>query len=70
MEIFIFSLVLGVIPAMIASSKGRSFAGWYIYGVLLFVIAIVHSLLIKEDKNIVEEKEIEQGNMRVSIRST
>jgi hypothetical protein len=42
--------LLGLIPALIANNKGRSFFGWYVYGVLLFIIALVHALIIKEKK--------------------
>ena len=38
---------LALIPAIIAKSKGRSFFGWYIYGLFLFIIAFIHSLLVK-----------------------
>lgn len=47
MEGFLLALVIGFIPAMIAKKKGRSFLGWYIYGVLLFIIALPHSLIMK-----------------------
>lgn len=50
MEFIILVLILGAIPAMIASSKGRSFLGWYVYGVLLFIIALVHSLLLRDER--------------------
>lgn len=46
MEILILAALLGLIPAFIAKNKGRSFAGWWVYGALLFVVALVHSLLI------------------------
>lgn len=42
MEAILLALIIGVIPAMIAKKKGRSFIGWYIYGVLLFVVALPH----------------------------
>lgn len=48
MEYWIFS-VLALIPANIASNKGRSFAIWYIYGLCLFLIAFIHSLCIKDN---------------------
>ncbi len=38
-------LVVGLIPAFIARSKGRSFVGFWIYGTLLFVVALPHALL-------------------------
>ena len=44
----LISLVLGVIPAIIASQKGRSAVGWYLYGFLAFPIAFIHSILAIE----------------------
>lgn len=48
MSMIVLVLVLGAIPAAIAHSKGRNFVLWYIYGVALFIIALVHSLLISK----------------------
>ena len=39
---------LGFIPASIASKKGRSFGLWWLYGFLLFIVALIHSLVMKE----------------------
>ncbi len=39
---------LGLIPAFIASRKGRSFWLWWLYGWMLFIVALIHSLVIKE----------------------
>jgi hypothetical protein len=47
MILIVTVLIIGLIPAMIASSKGRGFVGWYIYGCLLFIVALVHALLLK-----------------------
>ncbi len=50
MEAFAWSIfVLAFIPAMIAKSKGRSAILWYVYGLLLFPIALVHSMLAKRN---------------------
>lgn len=49
MPIGVFLLVavgLGFIPAAIASGKGRSFLGWWIFGVLLWIIALPCAILI------------------------
>jgi hypothetical protein len=62
--VFIIILLLGLIPANIAKNKGRSFLGWYIYGVLLFIIALIHSLVMKADKKVVEENELADGLMK------
>ena len=39
--------VLAFIPAFIAKSKGRGFALWYLYGFLIWIVAFIHSLLLK-----------------------
>lgn len=50
MEIIIICAIIGCLPAAIAQSKGQSFAVWWIYGALLFIVALPHSLLLKADK--------------------
>ena len=42
---------LAFIPANIAKSKGRSFGLWWLYGWLLFIVALIHSLLLKDDNS-------------------
>ena len=44
-------MVLALIPAFIASSKGRSFGLWYIYGFFIFIVAFIHSLCISKNDN-------------------
>ncbi|MCC8161565.1 MAG: SHOCT domain-containing protein [Oscillospiraceae bacterium] len=55
--LFVYSLVsliiaagLGFIPAAIAKKKGYNFGLWWLYGWLLFIVAIIHVSLIP-DKN-------------------
>lgn len=36
-----------MIPATIASHKGRNYRTWYFYSFLLLIVAFVHSLLIR-----------------------
>lgn len=54
MEVYIIALViaagLGFIPASIARKKGYSFGLWWLYGWLLFIVAIIHVSVIS-DKN-------------------
>ena len=64
MEYLFIALLLGVIPAMIAKNKGREFFVWYIYGVFLFLIALIHSIVIKENKEILEDRQMEDGTMK------
>jgi hypothetical protein len=44
---FLFLVLIALIPAAIAKSKGRSFLAWWIYGVLLWIVAVVHAILLK-----------------------
>ncbi|WP_320741481.1 zinc ribbon domain-containing protein [Enterobacter sp. 166D1] len=64
MEILLVSIVIGLIPALIAHSKGRSFFAWWVYGALLFIIAFVHSLVIKKDVAAEEKDLIENEGMK------
>lgn len=64
MEILLVSIVIGLIPALIAQSKGRSFFAWWVYGALLFIIAFVHSLVIKKDVAAEEKDLIENDGMK------
>lgn len=41
--------VLALIPANIAYRKGRDFAIWYVYGLCLWLIALIHALIIKDN---------------------
>ncbi|SKA79236.1 hypothetical protein SAMN03097719_3204 [Pantoea ananatis] len=61
MELLLICAVLGCIPAAIASSKGRSFVAWWIYGALLFIVALIHSLLISKDHRALEQSQINEG---------
>ena len=51
---FLFLGFIALIPAAIARSKGRSFLAWWIYGVLLWIAAVVHAILLKPSHNPVE----------------
>lgn len=46
--IMIAPFLLAIIPAKIAERKGRSFAGFYVFGLLLWPIALIVSLVIGE----------------------
>jgi hypothetical protein len=61
MEILIWGALLGIIPAMIAQSKGKSFGLWWFYGAMLFIIALPHSLIMSADKKTIEKKQLSNG---------
>lgn len=61
MELVIICALLGCIPATIAKRKGRDFWGWWLYGALLFIIALIHSLVIKKDIRAIERSQLNEG---------
>lgn len=61
MEIIIFAALLGLIPAMVAQSKGKSFVLWWFYGAMLFIIALPHSLIMSADKKTIEARQLSDG---------
>ena len=48
MEVFVAAIVVGLIPAWIAHSKGRNFFGWWFYGAALWIVATPHAILLKQ----------------------
>lgn len=57
LSMLFFAAILGLIPGFIAKSKGYSFGAWWLYGFLIFIVAIIHVLFIPNKKNI-EQKVI------------
>ncbi len=49
MEVLLIAAVIGVIPGWIAQSKGRSFAAWWIFGSLLFIVALPMAIALKPE---------------------
>ena len=46
-----FAALLALIPASIASKKGRSFGLWWLYGWALWIVAIIHVSMIDDKKD-------------------
>jgi hypothetical protein len=61
MEYIILPILLGIIPAFIAKSKGRSFVLWWLYGAALFIVALPHSLIMKPDRKVLEDQMLSEG---------
>lgn len=65
LPLWFISLGLAIIPAKIAKSKGRKFWSWYVYGVFLFLIALIHAATLTDpnQKNIVYVQSYERNNI-------
>jgi hypothetical protein len=47
MTILVLAVLLGLVPAAIAHGKGRSFVQWWMFGVLLFIVALPMAIMLK-----------------------
>jgi cbb3-type cytochrome oxidase subunit 1 len=65
-EVFKLAIIIGLIPAIIARKKGKSFMLWWFYGAMLFIVALTHSLLIKPGNQKVEQKTVSEGMKKCS----
>jgi hypothetical protein len=45
--VFASLILLGLIPASIARQKGHAILPWWIYGSVLFVVALPHAILLR-----------------------
>lgn len=64
MEILFVAVMLGLIPAAIARSKGRSFGGWWLYGALIFIVALPHAILARPLDEGIARQQVEFGNRK------
>jgi hypothetical protein len=64
MEVFVLAVLIGLIPAAIAHNKGRSFIGFWIYGAMLFIVALPHALLIPSDSRSIEARQLSTGSSK------
>lgn len=64
MEWLIVWIIMGVVVAMIASSKGKSAGAWFAYGAVVWPIALVHILLADRPVAVSDRKAVETGDFR------
>ncbi len=57
----VVAVTIGWIPAVIARSKGRDFAIWWLYGSCLWIIALIHAIVLPRDEKLLEEKKLSEG---------
>jgi hypothetical protein len=57
-------VLLALIPANIAKSKGRSLGLWWFYGWMLFPVALIHALLLPANDSLAEAQAVRSGEGR------
>jgi len=45
--LLVLAVLLGIAPGLIAHSKGRNFFLWWVYGILLGPVALLHAILLR-----------------------
>jgi cbb3-type cytochrome oxidase subunit 1 len=63
-EILQLSVIIGLIPAIIARRKGKSFLLWWFYGAMLFIVALIHALLMNPHKQKVQQEQMLSVGMK------
>lgn len=64
MTIFIIWLIGGIVVALIATSKAKSGCAWFIYGFLLWPIALVHVLVSPPNQEGMERRALQSGELK------
>lgn len=63
-ELLVLAVVLGLVPATIASSKGHSFLAFWVYGTLMFIVALPHAIIMKPNSAMIEALQLRDGAHR------
>jgi len=61
MGLLLLAVLLGLIPAAIARSKGRDFVLWWLYGAALFIVALPHALLTSQNREGLQARALAEG---------
>lgn len=62
--ILVLAILLGLVPAAIAQSKGRDFFLWWVYGAAFWIVALPHSLIMKADQHSLEARGLQNGQKK------
>lgn len=59
--VFVAALAGALLTGFVAQSKGRNFFGWFLYGALIWIIALPHALMLGRDNYALENRKISEG---------
>jgi hypothetical protein len=54
-ELIVLWIILGLLPAAIAKTRGQDFFVWWVYGIFLFPIAVFHAFFTSPQAKGVEQ---------------
>jgi hypothetical protein len=60
-SVVVFAVLLGLIPAVIGRNKGENFWFWWLFGTLLFVVALPWALVMKPNAHELERQALREG---------
>ena len=60
-RLLVVGALLGLLPASIAKSKGYGFGIWWLYGAVLFPVALPHALTLKLNQAGIEARQLDEG---------
>ena len=64
MEIIVAAAAIGLLPAMIAHRKGRPFVLWWVFGAILFIVALPLALYLSPDRIALDARATSSGEMK------
>jgi hypothetical protein len=62
--VFLIAAIIATIPAYIAWRKGHSFLGFYVFGFVLWIVALLVAVFIKADESELERRRLKRGEHR------
>ncbi len=63
-ELIVLAVLIGLILAAIAQSKGHNFMLWWLFGAALFIVALPCALIIGRDQRNLDQQAITAGGLR------
>ena len=61
---FLIGLLAACIVGAVAGSRGRSGFGWFLYGLLLWPLALIHVLVLPKRAEVLERRQLALGEAR------
>jgi hypothetical protein len=54
--LIVWAVVFGFIPAVIASNKGHNFFVWWLFGALLWIVALPCAIFLKPNESVLADE--------------